>query len=135
EEALVRELCGIRDWIRGGDRCAALARLLYVLGDLSDALDPDNRLDVSTAVAALGGDLNDLNQGRPVAWATRSWAMADRQPYARLPSGRGYRDFREWLLRQLAVVGYRVFDGDRRDAVVELIGTARECALVLIEGE
>jgi hypothetical protein len=135
QDQLVPHLCGVRDLVRGNDRRGALARLPHAFGELSDAIRPASRLDVSTALAAIGGDLQDLGRGRPVAWATRSWAKTVRWPYTPLPGGREYHDFDEWLVRQLAAVQSRVLGGDRRGAVVELIATARECALFLIEGE
>jgi hypothetical protein len=135
QDQLVPHLCGVRDLVRGNDRRVALARLLFAFGERSDVIDPANRLDVSTALAALGGDLRDLDRGRPVAWATPSRAKAGHRPYTPLPGGRECHDFGEWQLRQLATVRNRVWEGDRRGALVELIGTAHECALLLIDGD
>ena len=106
-----------------------------MFAELSDEIDPALQRDVTTPLAELAGDVRDLGRGRCVGWAVRCWRRADRGAFARLQQGRECQDLYEWLVRQLIAIARRIWTGDRRGAVVELIGTARECASVLIESE
>jgi hypothetical protein len=134
-EWIAGQLVAVRDEVRKGDRRGALAKLIFVFAELSDEIHPALQRDVNTPLAELGGDVRDLGRGRCVGWATRCWRRADRGAYARLRQGRECRDVNEWLVRQLVAIARRIWNGDRRGAVVELIATARECASVLIEVE
>jgi hypothetical protein len=134
-EWMAGQLVAVRDEIRRDDRRGALAKLISVLAELSDEIHPVLQRDVTTPLAELAGDVGDLGRGRRVEWATRCWRRTDRGAYARLQQGRECQDLKEWLVRQLVAIARRIWNGDRRGAVVELIGTARECASVLIESE
>jgi hypothetical protein len=124
-EMFVLGMIDVRNHVRANRRRLAIERLLYVMGEINDVIDPENRLDVSSALASLGGDLHDLYRGLQPEWMRPDQPTGAEGNRARGPKPATRAMTLKRCLVGLAYAQWRKLGGDAEEGAREIARVAK----------